>query len=266
MKKIAAIMLIIAVSFSAFAALSVRSLANSLALEWDEVEDVVWYDIYIDDGFIARLDSSQLSFTVENLEGNREYKVSWAARDGENNNLDVSIQKCRTLSWDGEYRWVNTSDDDNRGKMKTLTMRVKSAYNPEYGQYPEIYVLRDGKEYRFFPIFNPGEEKGSWIEWDDDSYYAESYRKCAELINRSPVNPSRWKLNSMRISPSEVFFSVSSKAFGFTADTDSSIRFFYNDEGERCLEYRMDGDSLFMKIAFMNPVDGSPVYVLEEVK
>lgn len=127
-------------------------------------------------------------------------------------------------------------------------------------------MLRDGKEYRFFPIFNPGEEKGSWIEWDDDSYYAESYRKCAELINRSPVNPSRWKLNSMRISPSEVFFSVSSKAFGFIADTDSSIRFFYNDEGDRCLEYRMDGDSLFMKIAFMNPVDGSPVYVLEEVK
>ena len=70
-------MLIIAVSFSAFASLSVRSLANSLALEWDGVEDALWYDIYIDDGFIARLGSSQLSFTVENLEGNREYKVSW---------------------------------------------------------------------------------------------------------------------------------------------------------------------------------------------
>ena len=51
-----------------------------------------------------------------------------------------------------------------------------------------------------------------------------------------------------------------------TIDTDSTIRFFYNDEGKRCLEYRMDGDSLFMKIAFMNPVDGSPVYVLEEVE
>ena len=266
MKKIAAIMLVLAASFSAFAALSVRSLANSFTLEWDEVEGSLWYDIYIDDGFIARLDSSQLCYTVENLDGNREYKVSWAARNGENNNLDVSIQNCRTLSWDGEYRWVNTSDDDNRGKMKTLTMRVKSAYDPGYGQYPEIYVVRDGKEYRFFPIFNPGEEKGGWIEWDDDSYYAESYRKCAELINSSLINPSRWKLNSMRISPSEVFLSVSSKAFGLTADTDSTIRFFYNDEGRRCLEYRMDGDSLFRKIAFMNPVDGSPVYVLEEVE
>ena len=70
-------MLVLAASFSAFAALSVRSLANSFTLEWDEVEGSLWYDIYIDDGFIARLDSSQLSFTVENLEGNREYKVSW---------------------------------------------------------------------------------------------------------------------------------------------------------------------------------------------
>ena len=240
MKKIAAIILVLAASFSAFAALSVRSLANSFTLEWDEVEGSLWYDIYIDDGFIARLDSSQLCCTVENLDGN--------------------------ISWDGEYRWVNTSDDDNRGKMKTLTMRVKSAYDPKYGQYPEIYVVRDGKEYRFFPIFNPGEEKGGWIEWDDDSYYAESYRKCAELINSSLINPSRWKLNSMRISPSEVFLYVSSKAFGLTADTDSTIRFFYNDDGRRCLEYRMDGDSLFRKIAFMNPVDGSPVYVLEEVE
>ena len=88
MKKIAVIMFVLAASFSAFAALSVRSLANSFTLEWDEVEGSLWYDIYIDDGFIVRLDSSQLSFTVENLEGNREYKVSWAARDGENNNLD----------------------------------------------------------------------------------------------------------------------------------------------------------------------------------
>ena len=77
-------MLVLAASFSAFAAFSVRSLANSFTLEWDEVEGSLWYDIYID--------------------GNREYKVSWAARDGENNNLDVSIQNCRTLSWDGEYR------------------------------------------------------------------------------------------------------------------------------------------------------------------
>ncbi len=265
MKKTIAIMIFLSAAFSVFADMSVSSKANSLHIEWDAVQDAVWYDIYIDDSFIVRLDSSQFSFTVANLEGNREYKVSWAARDGENSNLDVSIQIHKTLSWEGTYRWVNTSDDDNRGRMKTLVMKVKIADDPLYGQYPEIYVVRDGAEYRFFPIFNKGEERGEWIDWDENAPYAECYRKCAELINSSVLNPSEWKLVSMSFSPSSVAFSVSSKAFGLTADTDSAICFHYNEKGKRCLEYTMDGDFLFKSIAFMNPVDGSSTYVLEEI-
>lgn len=266
MKRLAILTLVALFCLPVWAQTTLEAHPCAITLAWDAVEGASFYDIYLDDAFVVRLSDGETAWRIDGLEGWRDYKVSWAARDVDNKDLDVHIENVTTEGWDGEYVWVNTSDDDNDGRMKELRMRVRTVDDPVYGQYPEISIVTGGVPYRFFPIFDLGQEVAGWIDWDSDTDYGECYRQCAALINTMDINPSDWKLERIEISPSRVYMAVTSRAMiVFQAHTDSTFEFYENGEGRRCLRYMMGGDDVFRMVAFMNPVDGSPAYVLEEV-
>ncbi len=247
-------------------ALDVSPTPNGINLAWESAEGAVYYDIYIDSVFIARLDSRCLSYTVKDLLADHEYQVAIAARDKENNDIASWFSEAASGSWDGEYLWVNSTKDDNRGLMKELRMVVKTVHDPEYGQYYNVPVIRDGKSYRFFPLYPLGYAAPQWTKYDADSPEAEVYRKCSQMINSSSIlKPSAWRVERIKLDYDGFSFTVISKASGI--EVESINTFSFRLDGQRCkLDYSIGGDRMFMSIAFVNPEPGSDgIYTLERI-
>ena len=84
--------------------LETEALPSSVILTWNEVEDAVYYDIYNEDNFIVRLDSSKRSYTVKHLLSETRYDFSIAARTEDNATLAAAFADETTTIWDGLHR------------------------------------------------------------------------------------------------------------------------------------------------------------------
>lgn len=245
-----------------FPVLSLHALAadpvpNGFSLSWDKVDGAVYYDIYVDSVFVERLGFDTFSHVVDDLLADHAYQVAVAARDGGNRDLEAWFAEVRTGSWDGEYLWVNPTDEDNHGLVKELRMRVETDYDPVYGQYYRLSIVRDGVPYQFFPLYPLGGLAPQWTSYKDDSIQAEVYRKCSELINTSRMlKPSSWRVGRIELQKNGFVFTVVSRAFGIKVETVNTFSFRL-ENGVRKLDYRVGGDDLFMSIAFVNPEPGS---------
>lgn len=244
------------------AEVDVEPAPNAVELSWAEVEGAVHYDIYIDDVFRARLAADETSARVESLPGDEEVKVSWAARDGGDNNLDVHIEMVTTGSWDGEYVWTNSTGDDNKGKVREIRMSVEMKDDPRVGQYPEIRISTPDGWVRFFPFFDFDSIPADFTKYKEDTPGHAAFRAFSDMFNTLGISPSRWKIDRMEVSPTRVRMECTMKAVGLSVKTWATLELKEDESGAKTLVYTMGGDPIYEMAAFMNPVDGSSTYVL----
>ena len=107
---------------SSLDAVSLAPTPYGARLKISSPSDTVYTDIYVDNGFIARLDGSESSYEITGLESDREYLLSIAYRDAYNSDLDAEFVHFETGNWDGEYLWKNMTDDDNKGRVRELRL------------------------------------------------------------------------------------------------------------------------------------------------
>ena len=236
--------------------LKAEAYPTSLALSWDAVEGAVYYDIYKDNGFVERLDSDRLSSSIGKLRSETEYSISIAARTSDNQTLDAGFAKASTTSWDGIYRWVNTTEHDNKGKLRELVFRVDTEYSPSYGQYCYIYLQINGAEHRIFPLYEFGDEAASrWNKYDDSSPVCEAYRVNAGLFNTSSMTPSKWKVSRIVIDYDSCSAYIQTSALGLNVSTVTSYAFSIED-GEQLVRFSTEGSGIVGSLLFKNPNPG----------
>lgn len=244
---------------SAYASLDASAAAEPSAVEfeWNAVDGASFYDIYSGEEFIARLPSDARSYHHGGLDSGKEYSFSIAARDASNNTLEAAFLKAETGWWDGIYEWRNLTDDDNRGRMRSLRVRVETAEDPVYGQHHRLYMIMDDRsEARIFPLYDFGDPKsGQWESYKGDGTAATAYRLNADRLNTSIINPSKWRLDSITLGPDHGSAHVETRAFGITADIIASYRLFVED-GIMKMEYSTAGSGAAEAILFCNPNPG----------
>lgn len=233
--------------------LDVKPGPSFIDLSWDAVEDAVYYDIYIDKVFMARITDGSTSYCIRNLDYNTKYSIQFAARNEKNENLSASFADTETTNWDGTYCWLNTTDDDNDGKMKEIVFTVRTLEDPLYGQYLEINSIQDGTDIRIFPLFNLSDPVSGWIEYDDDSLQALCYRMNAERFNTSSIKPSRWRVSRVVMLKDEITATIETKAFGLTFSTDTTYTFEIDEDGRKVLSFSTDGAKVVTGFIFKNP-------------
>ena len=234
--------------------LETQALPSSVSLSWNDTDGAVYYDIYSGADFIVRLDSAVHEYSVENLLSDTSYNFSIAARTEDNNTLDAAFATVKTTSWDGIYEWVNETDNDNHGKVKSLRLRVETAVSEKVGQYHNIYMcMDDGSEMKIFPLYDFSDPAaGEWVDFDDEGKAGTSYRINASRFNTSPFNPQKWRLDKVVIDYDSSYAYIQTSALGFVVDTVSSCRF-YIDNGAMKMSFGTEGSGIADAVLFKNP-------------
>lgn len=262
-------LLILISSLFADMALTGEAYPTSVILSWNEVPDSVYYDIYSGSDFIVRIEDHSTSYRVENLRSNQAYSFSVAARDTANTNLDTGFFDVTTDSWDGIYRWVNLTDKDNGGKMKSLTFRISTQVDDVYGQYYEVYIVPDeGEEFRIFPLFDFGDENaGEWHKYKEDTVAGVSYRSNAELFNTSIFKPSKWRVDRIAINSDSVEAYIETSAMGIDLITYTVFAFSFDENGNKILNLGTSSDNgMVDSFLFKNPnPDEGDDFILEKI-
>lgn len=261
---LAAAAMLSAVSLNAEA----ESLPTSIKLSWDAVDGAVYYDIYNGQTSVARLPSDVYSFTVEDLFSNESYDLCVAARDAENRDLDAEWVTASTTNWDGVYQWENETDKDNRGRMKTFTLRLETVRDEAIGQYLRMFMVNDdGSELRIFPLFDFGsEEAGNWVDYDDEGPTGTAYRENAERFNTSIFKPSKWRVDRIVIDYDSTSAYIQTSAFGIIVDTETTYNL-YIEDGLRKMSFTTTSESsLAESVLFHNPNPGEgDAFILTEI-
>lgn len=241
---------------SAFS-LEAVSRPSSVILSWNENSDAVYYDIYSGEKFIVRLDSAVRSYEVKRLLSDTRYDFSIAARTKDNKTLDAAFCHAVTTSWDGIYEWINKTNDDNKGKVKSLRLKIETATDPAVGQYHNVYMEMDnGEEVRIFPLYSFGDpDSGKWVDYDDDSVAGISYRLNAERFNTSPFSPSRWRVDKVVIDYDSSSAYIQTSALGLVFDTVSGYEL-YIEDGVMKLSFHTEGNGIVNGVLFKNPNPG----------
>ena len=240
---------------------------TSVSFSWNKVDGARYYDIYNGSTPIARISGDEDSYTAAHLLSDTEYSFCIAARDSGNNDLDAAWLDVTTTSWDGVYEWINETDDDNKGKLKSLRFRIHTKVDPVYGQYYETYLLLDdGSEYCIFPLFPFGsEDSGKWIDYDDQSRAGTAYRINAERFNKSRFTPSRWRVDRIEIDLDSTSAYIQTSAFGITVTTNTSYQL-YMEDGEAMMRFETTGSGIAGSVIFKNPNPGEgDAFILKRV-
>lgn len=232
---------------------------TSIALKWDRIGEALYYDIYKDNEFVARVDSSQHSYEIDNLYCSTSYNISIAARDGENNTISAAWLDVVTDTWDGIYTWTNLTKNDNKGKLKKLTVRVEMKIDPKYGQYPEIWFQNnDGSESRIFPLFDFDDpESNKWHKYKEESVAGRAYRENASRFNITSFNPGKWKLARLVIDSNETTSYILTSILSFELTTWSKFVFFEEADSVKRLSLETVGEEAIVNsFIFKNPNPG----------
>lgn len=261
MKKIAALILIVfsiaLCPLCASMSVSYDARPTSVFFSWDETEGAIYYDIYNDNIFLARL-SGVNEYEAKGLLSEREYSFSIAARDKDNNTLDAAFLDVVTDSWDGIYVWENSTKKDNKGKLKSLKVRIETKIDPEYGQYPEVWFIgEDGSENRIFPLFEFSDPEASkWHKYNEDSPAGRAYRENADRFNTTSFKPGKWKLSRIVIDSDETTAYILTSILSFELTTWSKFVFFEEDGIKRLSLETVGEEAIADRFIFSNPEKG----------
>lgn len=245
-----------------------EGLPTSVTLSWNPVEGAAHYDIYNGDKPVARLGSDASSYTVKKLLSDEEYTFCVAARGEGNEDIDAEWVSVSTSSWDGVYEWVNETDKDNKGRMKSLRFRLDTKVDPVYGQYHEMYLLSDdGNEYRIFPLFPfDSDMSGQWIDYDDQTPAGIAYRINAERFNKSSFTPSRWRVDRIEIDSDSTSAYIQTSAFGITVMTTTTYNL-YMEDGQAMMTFETNGSGIAGTVIFRNPNPGEgDAFILRRIQ
>ena len=245
-----------------------EGLPTSVTLSWNPVEGAAHYDIYNGDKPVARLGSDASSYTVEKLLSDEEYTFCVAARGEGNEDIDAEWVSVSTSSWDGVYEWINETDKDNKGRMKSLRFRLDTKVDPVYGQYHEMFLLSDdGNEYRIFPLFPfDSDMSGQWIDYDDQTPAGIAYRINAERFNKSSFTPSRWRVDRIEIDSDSTSAYIQTSAFGITVMTTTTYNL-YMEDGQAMMTFETNGSGIADTVIFRNPNPGEgDAFILRRIQ
>lgn len=232
---------------------------TSISLEWESVDGATYYDIYKDNTFVARVGSETLAYEIEKLYCSTLYNISIAARDSENNTISASWLDIVTDTWNGIYTWTNLTENDNKGKLKKLRVRVEMKIDSEYGQYPEIWFQNDdGTESRIFPLFDFADpEANKWHRYKEDSIAGIAYRENASRFNTTSFNPGKWKLSRLVIDSNETTSYILTSILSFELTTWSKFVFFEEADNVKRLSLETVGEEAIVNsFIFKNPNPG----------
>ena len=235
----------------------VKAFPSSVELSWSEVEDAVFYDIYSGEDFIIRLDNTSLSYTVEKLFSDKSYSFSIAARTEDNATLDAAFLDTKTTSWDGLYKWVNKTSKDNHGKVRSIIIRIETAYDESVGQYHNIYMKKDdGTEVKIFPLYSFDDpEAGQWVDYNASDPAAVSYKFNAERFNIAPFDPAKWRMDKVIIDYDSSSAYIQTSAMGLVFETVSGYELYIEDNRMR-LSFLTEGSGIVDGFLFKNPNPG----------
>ena len=245
-----------------------EGLPTAVTLSWNPVEGAAHYDIYNGDKPVARLGSDASSYTVKKLLSDEEYTFCVAARGEGNEDIDAEWVSVSTSSWDGVYEWVNETDKDNKGRMKSLRFRLDTKVDPVYGQYHEMFLLSDdGNEYRIFPLFPfDSDMSGQWIDYDDQTPAGIAYRINAERFNKSSFTPSRWRVDRIEIDSDSTSAYIQTSAFGITVMTTTTYNL-YMEDGQAMMTFETNGSGIAGTVIFRNPNPGEgDAFILRRIQ
>jgi len=208
---------------------------------------------------------------ILNLWPETEYKFQIVTPSGKEENIN-----CTTTSWQGFYRWINTSDNTNKGHCKELIFYVEKAEQLPFigGVFYNIYEVIEGfdkKEFRIFPLVDLN-ETGEYptYKYQDNNKVSETYRRNALNFNTTSLTPSSFYCSKININPNEYSIEVKTKSFTFKVNTITTYKFVVNKETEKKeVWFILDGDGLAKMGMFKNPVprEGTDkrVFILESI-
>ncbi len=230
---------------------------SSVEISWSGVEGAAYYDIYSGENFIVRLPENERSYTVKSLPSETTFSFSVAARTEDNSTLDAAFLSAVTTSWDGVYEWVNRTDRDNHGKVRSIRLRIETMRDPAVGQYHAVYMYQDdGSQIRIFPLYEFDDpSSGGWVDYSSDSPAAVSYRLNAERFNTSPFKPGRWRMDRVVIDYDSSYAYIQTSAFGLVLETVSGYELFIED-GAMKMSFHTEGSGMVNGVLFKNPNPG----------
>ncbi len=269
-KKTSALLCMLLAAASLFASLNanIKSHPTSLELSWSEESGAVYYDIYNGQDFVVRLDNTARSYTMAGLDSDKSYQIALAVRDSANNTLSSIWLDGRTTSWDGVYLWTNKTDDNNKGRVKEIRMRIAHVNDDVYGQYNEVYLYYNGSELKIFPLFPfDSDEAKVWHKYKEDSIGGNSYRSNASLFNTSSMSPSKWRISKIVIDRDSTYAYIQTSALSFIFDTVSSYSL-YEKDGRKYMEFKTESEQNIVNNAlFKNPNPGEgDSFILERIE
>ncbi len=220
-------------------------------LSWNVVSDAVYYDIYIDNVFVKRL-NGETSYSLTGYDQNQELDIIIGARTEDNTTLDSERLRLTTTSWEGVYKWINTTSEDNDGKMKEFSLKVILKTDPTYGQYNEIWTDIDGQWFKVFPI---GELTGNygWLDFKGKKDIEITYRLNCDRFNTTSFSPTKWKIEKIILLKNYCGVEITTKAMGLQFRTRTTYTFKINEEGKRVIEFFNEGSGLAEHALFYNP-------------
>ena len=196
-------------------------------------------------------------FAVKSLPSETTFSFSVAARTEDNSTLDAAFLSAVTTSWDGVYEWVNRTDRDNHGKVRSIRLRIETMRDPAVGQYHAVYMYQDdGSQIRIFPLYEFDDpSSGGWVDYSSDSPAAVSYRLNAERFNTSPFKPGRWRMDRVVIDYDSSYAYIQTSAFGLVLETVSGYELFIED-GAMKMSFHTEGSGMVNGVLFKNPNPG----------
>ncbi|MBI9095920.1 MAG: hypothetical protein JEY71_13700 [Sphaerochaeta sp.] len=259
MKRLLVVMFSLSVLLSSLSAMEARlleSFPNQVEISWDAVKGAVWYDLYLDNQPIKRVEASTLrqylGSNEESLESNREYQVIVAARTAKDVTLAATQISVRTTSWEGHYIWENLTNNDNGGKCKRLHLEVRdTAEGLElYGYFPE-----ERNALRLFPLV-PLAEEYPQFEYHGDGDSELAFRINASIFNTTNFDPKSWKIVELEEKNSSLRTKISTKVGIFSFKTESLYIFEVSGAGEKRVLFHNTGDGLASAGIFKSPNPG----------
>jgi hypothetical protein len=197
---------------------------NQVEISWTAEKKASFYDIYLGSEGVKRLPSTQTTTSIgsneDPLASCGEYQAIVAARDEKNNTLSFVQIPFSTTSWEGRYRWKNTTGNDNDGKCRELLLVVK-----DEGKGVRIFGdFGDNGLVLLFPLFAFASDYPTVGFWDEDPI-ACAYRMNATVFNTTSFSPKSWKIKSMETTASSVSTVVETVVSKMRFTTESTFRF-----------------------------------------
>ncbi|MDY0287699.1 MAG: hypothetical protein RBR15_02610 [Sphaerochaeta sp.] len=260
MKRLIVVMFSLFVLISSLSAMEVRVLArypNQVEIAWDAVRGAVWYDLYLDNQPMKRVKaptvSQRLGSNKESLDSNRGYMAIVAARGAANETLGATQLPVRTTSWAGHYFWENLTEDDNRGRCKSMHLELRDAQGglEVYGYFPD----QPDKALKLFPLV-PFSDEYPQFEYMGDGEVETTYRTNARMLNTKNIEPKSWKILEMEVKSASLRTKVSTKVGIFSFKTETTMTFEVSEAGEKRVLFHNTGDGLASSGIFTSPNPG----------